>query len=271
MATAVFFHAHPDDEALSTAGTMILAAEAGHRVVLVTATRGELGEAPGLGTAPGEAGLGALREAELRSSAEILGVERVELLGYHDSGMAGEPGNADLDAFWQADVDEATARLAAILTEESADLLTCYDPEGTYGHPDHIQVHRVGVRAADLAGVELVYEATVNRDHILEMSRLAAEMDLGDSFTDQDRVELEEGKLGVAAARITHHIDVSSVIDRKRQAMAAHRSQITDDSFFMTMPDEAFVMAFGTEWYIRHGAESGGPVGTDLFATLEAP
>ena len=97
-----------------------------------------------------------------RSSAS----HRVEFLGYVDSGMMGEPTN-EARVFWQADVDEAAERLAAILDEEQADVLTIYDDHGDYGHPDHIQVHRVGHRAAELAGIAACYEATMNRDHML--------------------------------------------------------------------------------------------------------
>lgn len=91
------------------------------------------------------------RVGELAESARILGVARLELLGYRDSGMAGTPANEDPACFWQAPVEEAAARLARILAEERADVLTVYDEHGTYGHPDHVHVHRVGVRAAELA------------------------------------------------------------------------------------------------------------------------
>ncbi len=266
MATAVFFHAHPDDEAISTAGTMMLAADSGHRVVLVTATRGEVGEAPHLA---GDADLGAIREDELRAAAEVLGVARLELLGYRDSGMDGESTNGHPGSVWQADVEGAAARLAMILREERADLITCYDSDGTYGHPDHIQVHRVGVRAAELAGVDLVYEATVNRDHMMALMEAASELDLGveDPFAEEREAGTEEN-LGVPGALITHEIDVSSVVDRKRRAMAAHPSQITDDSFFMKLPDEAFAMAFGVEWFTQRGVVPTVPPATDIFAPL---
>ncbi len=266
MATAVFFHAHPDDESISTAGTMMLAAAAGHRIVLVTATRGEVGEAPHLAD---DIDLGAVREAELREAAEVLGVDRLELLGYRDSGMVGEATNDDPDCFWQADVDEAATRLATILREERADLLTCYDSDGTYGHPDHIQVHRVGVRAAELAGTGLVYEATVNRDHVMALVEAAADLDLGDDDPFDEENGGRPDNLGVDGARITHQIDVSSVIERKRRAMAVHASQITEDSFFMKLTGDLFTMAFGIEWFIERGATPGSS-GTDLFESLSS-
>src|ERR1700722_16379287 len=121
MATAVFFHAHPDDEAIQTGGTMARMAAEGHRVVLVTATRGELGEVPDGFLAPGET-LEERRGVELAAACKVLGVARHEYPGDKDSGMAGEPTNDDPTCFWQADVDEAGARLAAILDEEHADV-----------------------------------------------------------------------------------------------------------------------------------------------------
>ena len=278
MATAVFFHAHPDDEALSTGGTMLLASQAGHRVVLVCATDGSRGETPGLdgSEAPTGGDLATIREAELQRAAELLGVHRLVMLGYGDSGMRGDPANEDPDSFWQADVEEAAAALAAILAQEHADLITCYDANGVYGHPDHVMVHRVGVRAAELAGVGLVYEATLHRDHfrasMKELMRMAAEAGL-DPSAEQDQsefeAELDEGSIGVDGALITHHVDVRSALDRKRAAMRAHASQIPADSFMVALPDEAFELAFGTEWFIRRGLTAGDAAATDLFAPLE--
>ena len=278
MATAVFFHAHPDDEALSTGGTMLLTSRAGHRVVLVCATDGSRGETPGLdgSEAPTGEELAAIRAVELQTAADLLGVHRLVMLGYGDSGMRDDPANEDPDCLWQADVEEAARRLAAILTEEQADLMTCYDANGTYGHPDHVMVHRVGVRAAEVAGVALVYEATLHRDHfrdsMKELMRLAAEagFDLsGDQDQSEFEAELDEGSIGVDGALVTHYIDVSATLDRKRAAFRAHASQIPSDSFMVSLPDEAFELAFGTEWFIRRGQPAADPPATDLFAALE--
>jgi LmbE family N-acetylglucosaminyl deacetylase len=129
MATAVFFHAHPDDESIATGGTMAKAAAAGHRVVLVVATRGEHGEVDD-GFLPAGEALWQRREQETAASAEVLGVARVEFLGYVDSGMMGTPENDAPESFWQADVDEAAERLARILREEAADVLTVDDEYG---------------------------------------------------------------------------------------------------------------------------------------------
>ena len=279
MATAVFFHAHPDDEALSTGGTMALAARAGHRVVLVCATDGSRGETPGLvddQTPTGEE-LAEIRARELHEAAGLLGVHRVVMLGYGDSGMAGDPGNDDPGCFWQADDSEAAERLAGVLRDEQADLLTCYDDNGTYGHPDHIKVHRVGVKAAELAGVDTVYEASLHRDHfrasMKQLMSMAAEAGL-DELRNQDQAEfeaeLDSGTIGVDGARITHHIDVRSVLEVKRAAMRAHTSQIPSDSFFLALPDAAFELAFATEWFILRGRTPGGPISTDLFTALDS-
>ncbi|HXQ60843.1 MAG TPA: PIG-L family deacetylase [Acidimicrobiales bacterium] len=249
MATAVFFHAHPDDEAIATAGTMAALAAAGHRVVLVTATRGELGEVPDGLLAPGET-LADRRAVELEAACEVLGVARHVYLGYGDSGMEGEDTNNDPGCFWQADLDEAARRMAAILREEEADVLTAYDERGNYGHPDHIQVHRVGLRAGELAGVPRVFMATVNRDHLYEL----LETDGGATLlaTEDERPAIDN--LGVADERITTAVDVGAFLDQKRRAMAAHASQISETSFFLSMPAEAFAAVWGTEWYIRVGA-----------------
>jgi LmbE family N-acetylglucosaminyl deacetylase len=253
MATLVSFHAHPDDEAIPTGGSLAKAAKDGHRVVLVFATRGENGEVDDGFLDPGEE-LWQRREQETLRAAEILGAARVEFLGYVDSGMMGTPENDAPESFWQADVDEAARRLAAILDEEKADVLTIYDENGVYGHPDHIQVYRVGLRAAELAGTSRVYESTANRDDVqrglldAREAGIALPGDLNpDDFDD----------FGVTEDRITTAVDVSDHLETKRAAMAAHASQISETSFFLAMPAEFFAQAFGTEWYIRRDAPPG--------------
>jgi LmbE family N-acetylglucosaminyl deacetylase len=248
--TLVTFHAHPDDESIAAGGTMARYAAEGYRVVLVVATRGELGEVADGVLAPGEE-LWQRRVAETERAAEILGVQRVEFLGYHDSGMMDEPTNGAPGSFWSADLDEAAGRLAAILEEERADVLTVYDDHGGYGHPDHIQVHGVGVRAAELAGTPVVYEATMNRDHIVRLLReRQSEIPDGVERPDPD----EFGEFGTPEALITTTVDVRDFVDKKRAAMAAHQSQIDENHFFLVMPPEAFAEAFGREWFMKRGA-----------------
>jgi LmbE family N-acetylglucosaminyl deacetylase len=260
--TLVTFHAHPDDEAIATGGVMAKAASEGHRVVLVVATRGELGEVVEGVLRPGEE-LWQRRVEETREAARILGVARVEFLGFVDSGMMGEATNDAPESFWRAPVDEAARRLAAILHEEEADVLTIYDEIGGYGHPDHIQVHRVGRRAAEVAGTRVI-ESTINRDHILRMMQAA-----GDEFSDNDRAELEaqieRGTFGMPESVITTFVDVRDFVDLKRKAMAAHASQIPSDSFFLAMPDDAFREGFGVEWFIDPSAPAGAH-GTSIWA-----
>ena len=265
MATLVCFHAHPDDESIATGGTMALAARDGHDVVLVLATRGELGEpVPGV-LSDGEA-LWERRVVETRRAADLLGVGRVDFLGYEDSGMMGEPTNDDPACFWQADVDEAAERLAAILRDVDADVLTIYDDHGGYGHPDHIQVHRVGARAAELAGVGSVFQSTMNRDemrrNMAESPEFQAALEEGeegvaDAAVDdaRERMErVENDEFGSPEALITHAVDVRAVLDQKRDAMRAHASQIAPDSFFLALPTDVFSRTFGTEWFIELGA-----------------
>lgn len=243
----VSFHAHPDDECISCGGVMRAAAEAGHRVVLVVATRGEHGEiVPGV-LDDGET-LAERRVKETHESAEVLGAARVEFLGYVDSGMVDTETNGAPGSFWSADVEEAAERLAAILREEDAEVLTCYDRIGGYGHPDHIQVHRVGRRAGELAGTPRVYEATSNRDEFRRMAEMAREA--GEEMPDLD----PEG-FGSPESELTTRVDVTPWLKAKRAAMRVHRSQIPEDSFFLALPDDRFAMAFGTEWFIRVGGD----------------
>ena len=276
MATLVCFHAHPDDEAIATGGLMTLAKRDGHEVVLVLATRGEQGE-PQPGVLNDGESLWERRVVETHQAAEIMDLDRVEFLGYEDSGMIGEPTNENPLCFWQADVEEASQRLAAILREVDADVLTIYDSHGGYGHPDHIQVHRVGKRAAEIAGIDRVFQSTMNRDRIMkQMAENASifendvEGELEGETVEQMRKRAEAAdrvEFGSPETVITHAVDVADVVDVKKAAMAAHRSQIGPDSFFFKMPEAVFVAAFGTEWFIalESSRAEGEPFGTSLF------
>ena len=241
MATVVFFHAHPDDEAIATGGTMAALADAGHRVVLVTATRGRARRDSRRPPGPGET-LAERREVELdeavpdprRRPADL---PRLPRLGHGRRGHQPPAG-----AFAAADVDEAAAALAAMLDEEGADVLVIYDEHGGYGHPDHVQVHRVGMAAAELA-------ATPVRLHGHHEPRPGPATCRG-RWPSPDW-EPPEGRLdggetmGEPASRITTEVDVTPWIERKRRAMRAHASQISEDSFFLAMPDEVFADGVG--------------------------
>ncbi len=243
MATIAFLHAHPDDEAIFTGGTMARLADDGHRVVLVVATGGELG----LGVA-GPHPLDATRRRETEVAAELLGVASVAFLDHPDSGMEGDPANDAPGSFWSADVETAALRVAELLVAESTDSLVVYDPHGIYGHPDHVQGHRVGVRAAQLAGVGSLYEMTVDREylhfvetHLVEEAALAGDLGLAGSH------------IGYSSVEIDVVVDVRSQLDRKRAAMAAHVSQLPGEAPVFRLDDERFADVYGWEWFVRRG------------------
>ncbi len=265
MATLVSFHAHPDDESIASGGTLAKAAAQGHRTVLVFGTRGEQGEVAEGFLDPGEA-LWERRVAEVHRSAGILGVQRVEFLGYEDSGMMGTPENDRPESFWQADVEEAAGRLAAILRQEDAQVLTIYDSDGGYGHPDHLQVHRVGQRAAELAGTQRVFEGTMNRDHLRRV--IDAAVKAGAIPAESMPDVREDSTFGRPESVITTTVEVTHYLEAKRASMRAHASQIREDSFFLQMSDDAFAAAFGMEWFIRQGVPSDHR-DDDLFAGLD--
>ena len=266
VATAVFFHAHPDDEAIATGGTMAKMADEGHRIVLVFATAGEEGEVAAGLLEDGET-LGVRRRAEALAAAEILGVARTVFLGYRDSGMMGAESNGKRGVFWQADVEEAAGRLAALLQRESADVLTVYDAHGGYGHPDHIQVHRVGHRAAALAGTGRVFESTINRDLVKRFRSRMPEEDAPSAASEAGEGWMD--RIGLPESEITAVLDVGRLLDRKRRAMLAHASQIPPDSWFFSMGEDAFAAMWGREWFRqvtpRPGARPSGHMETSLL------
>jgi LmbE family N-acetylglucosaminyl deacetylase len=264
VGTIVSFHAHPDDESIAAGGTLARASAAGHRVVLVFATRGELGEpVPGV-LEPGES-LATRRSAECYASAAVLGAKRVEFLGFTDSGMTGEPSNDAPYCFWQANVEHAARRLAVILDEEEPDVLTVYDDNGGYGHPDHIQVNRVGRRAAELSAVPVVAQSTINRDWLARGRKGMAE-----SEGLAETVLAELPRVGKPEAEITHRVEVLDFVDQKKASMRAHASQIPPDHFLLTMPAPVFAMGMGVEFYIVDPASAAGGA-PELFEELFAP
>lgn len=256
MATVVAFHAHPDDEVILTGGTLARAAKAGHRVVVVTATDGHMdGEHPA-------------RLDELRASTSILGVHRVECLGYADSGYGPEfyPDPPGRVRFGRADRDEAAHKLAAILRAEDADLLLSYQPNGGYGHRDHVQVHHVGKRAAELAGTPRVLEATMPRELLCRIADLARLLRLPAPYG-HDVVRTAYAP----RATITHRINVFAFARQKRDAFAAHRSQIGDTGLparaykvLQRLPPQVFGLLLPWEWFVDPAAAPG-TVQRDLF------
>ena len=267
--TLVVFHAHPDDEALLTSGTMARASAEGHRVVLVVATAGGVGLVGSDFLGEGES-LAARRLAELRRSATALGCARTEVLGYADSGLEGDEVPREGVAFAAADVNEAARRLADLLVAERADVLTTYEPAGGYGHPDHVQVHRVGALAAELAGTPVVLEATVDRDLITRALRLVRRVYRFPPEFDPTVFD----RAYTPRSQLTHRVDVRRYAIRKRTSMAAHASQATADgadrtlAAFLRLPTPLFRRVFGQEWYVERGRTPGGPLLDDIFATL---
>ncbi|MFV0309684.1 MAG: PIG-L deacetylase family protein [Desertimonas sp.] len=254
MATIVFVHAHPDDEASSTGGTAMRAVDEGHRVVIVTCTNGEYGSTPD-DLADGET-LVDRRRAETARSIELIGAQRHVWLGYADSGMTGWVQNEADGAFAAASVDEAGERLATVLREEAADVVVVYDWHGGYGHPDHVQVHRVGHRAAELAGVARVLESTFNRDawaRQLDEARAAGSAPDGAEEFDPNQPGDDGNPMGSSESEISLAVDVRPWAARKQAALAAHASQVDDAVAMASMPAEVFAQAFGSEWYIEPG------------------
>jgi len=273
--TLLTFHAHPDDEALLTAGTMAKAAANGHRVVLVFATSGDVGAVGSAFLGKGE-DLADRRRAEALASAAALGVARTVFLDYGDSGDKGQrldhpTGAGEPPPFAGASVEEAAETLATILQEEAVDVLTIYDPNGGYGHPDHVQVRAVGVAAAAKAGTAVVLEATINRE-VMKMG-----VELAGSLGYEIPPELSPDTFDswfTAADALTHAIDVQAFLPAKRASMEAHASQTTGDgdtprslAVLLAMPPEYYAMAFGTEWFVELGRPAGTMV-DDVFAAL---
>ncbi|HKN90591.1 MAG TPA: PIG-L family deacetylase [Acidimicrobiia bacterium] len=264
--SVVFFHAHPDDEAIFTGGTMALLAAAGWRVVLVFATAGEQGETSA--SVGPDVPLAVRRMGETARAAECLGAQRVEFLGYHDSGLDNAAarttgaGGRPPGAFADASVEEASTRLAGILAEEQARALVSYDARGIYGHVDHVQVHRVGLAAAAKAAVPTVYESTVDREylHFVETHLVVEATVVAQPERAVTGLGLAAAPLGLSTVEVDCTVDVRPVLPVKRRAMAAHASQIPETSSAMRLPDADFAAVYGYEWYARRGPL--GPIDT---------
>ena len=265
--TLVSFHAHPDDEALLTGGTLARAAAEGHRVVLVTATAGEAGLSDEDGH---RGGLGRRRLAELEAAARALGCARWELLGYADSGWDPSGTTTPEDGcFSRLAPSVPAARLAEILREEQADVLTVYDAGGGYGHPDHVQVHRVGVLAAELAGTPVVLEASVDRDLLVRVagalkrvpgvSRLVPPSGFRTAF--------------LPRSELTHRVDVRAHLAAKTAALAAHASQtggggsVRTVALLLRTPRPLLGLVLGAEWFRERGRTVGGGLVDDVFSS----
>jgi N-acetyl-1-D-myo-inositol-2-amino-2-deoxy-alpha-D-glucopyranoside deacetylase len=282
----LFVHAHPDDESIETGATMARYAAQGAEVTLVTCTVGELGEVipPELAhlAFDREGGLGEYRIGELAAACQALGVADHRFLGgpgrWRDSGMMGTPTNELPGCFWLADVDEAARLLLGVITEVRPQVLVSYDARGFYGHPDHIQAHRVSRRAFELADglVSKLYATAVPKSVLAEAMALLAEDSRGGQLggVDFSRVESVDGlPFGTDDENVTTQIDATDYLDAKLAAMRAHATQIAVDSPFFALSDMVGRKALGIEYYTLLAGPRGtgdGPGGreTDLFAGL---
>jgi LmbE family N-acetylglucosaminyl deacetylase len=273
------FHAHPDDESLSMGGTLHRYVEGGEQVVVVIATGGEVGEVHNYDDPePVKGRLKEVRAEELAAAMSVLGVETTETLGYRDSGMMDTEDNLHPDSFWAADFDEAVGRLVALIRRHRPEVVTAYDPFGGYGHPDHIQVHRVGTAAffgaADTGRFPVtedgawmpqkLYWATWPRTRILTVRRLLAEA----GEIPKEELE-EEPRSGALEHDVTTWIDIGPWVDLKWKAVLAHTSQIPQDWWLRRVPQEHHLDVFGKEAFIRAYSRVPTPAQEeDLFSGL---
>jgi N-acetyl-1-D-myo-inositol-2-amino-2-deoxy-alpha-D-glucopyranoside deacetylase len=306
--TLMTVHAHPDDETIGTGGVMARTVADGHRVVLVTCTRGEMGEivVSDMDTPENHRRLGELRAAELERAMAALGVTEWENLGYHDSDMMGRPGNHDPRSFWQADLDEAIGRLTWLVRRHRPDVVTTYNDFGGYGHPDHIRTHQVAVGAFARAGdpawypeqlapenggtgpagdggglapwtPSKLYEQAMSASFRTRMNE-ALEAIGKRSFwmPPEDATPEQVAEFEAFAARmlvpdetITTRVDVGPYVEAKWRAIHEHVTQISDESPFMLFGLEGWQRYWSVETFILR--ESRVPTDlpeTDLFAGL---
>jgi N-acetyl-1-D-myo-inositol-2-amino-2-deoxy-alpha-D-glucopyranoside deacetylase len=266
MGTLLLVHAHPDDEAISTGGVMMKAKAHGHRVVLVTATRGEAGEIHNMDPEASRARLGEIRTEELKAAAEILGVDRIEFLGYRDSGMVDTVDNKDPRSFHQAPLEEAAAKLAVLIREERPDVVVTYAEDGVYGHPDHIKAHHVTNAALDLleregwAPTKLYYTA---------IPRSMMEAFMQQMPEEAQRQNTNMRIAGTPDELVTTRVDVHDYVDQKRKSFGAHVSQNDPNSWFATMASQIYELAFGTEYYqLARGKPGSDLPEADLFVGI---
>lgn len=259
-------------------GTMAKYAAVGIPVVVVTATDGALGEVHNYDDPePIKARLAEVRAEEIRAALDILGVKDQEFLGYRDSGMMGWETNHHPNCFWQADPQEAARRLVALIRQYRPDVMTIYDPHGGYGHPDHVNVHRIGMDAFyasddvmrfPLAGGEEPWRAAKLYMNAWPRRRMVAwaEMRLAEGSIDEETAARMR-QSGVPDHLVTCWIDIREHIDTKLEALRAHRTQIPPDWSMLTVPDDKKEEVLGNEAFVRVFGPA--PVAeTDLFEGL---
>jgi LmbE family N-acetylglucosaminyl deacetylase len=308
--TLMTTHAHPDDETIGTGGVMTKAVRAGHRVVLVTGTRGELGEivVPEMDTPQNHRRLGEIRAAELEAAMGDLGVTEWENLGYRDSDMMGRVGNLDARSFWQANLDDAARRLVWLIRKHRPHVITTYNDFGGYGHPDHIRTHEVAVLAWNRSWDPTRYPEQLAPEHggtgpsvadgglepwtplkLYEQAlpasvrqvmadRMAASGEPNpwappDDATPEQLAEMQErmARMLTPDDKITTWVDVGDEIGAKWSAINRHVTQMSKDSFFLLGGVETWREFWGKEAFILREARVAADLPeTDLFASLPA-
>ena len=306
--TLMTVHAHPDDETIGTGGLMAKSVADGHRVILVTCTRGEMGDivVKEMDTPYNHRRLAELRAVELENAMGELGVTEWENLGYRDSDMMGRVGNLDPRNFWNADIDEAAGRLTWLVRRYRPDVMTTYNDFGGYGHPDHIRSHDVAVRAFARAGDVAWYPHQIAVEHggtgpatadgglapwapskpyeqaipasvrnaMRDRMEAAGETSIWSEPADASPEELAEwrarmSKMLVPDESITTWVDVSDVLDRKWAAIWKHVTQMSPESTFLRFGQDAWREFWGREAYILRESRVPAPTPeTDVFAGL---
>ena len=306
--TLMTVHAHPDDETIGTGGVMAKAVADGHRVVLVTCTRGEMGEivVPDLDTPDNHRRLGEIRAAELEAAMGELGITEWENLGYRDSDMMGRPANNDPRSFWRADLDEAAGRLTWFIRRDRPDVVTTYNSFGGYGHPDHIRTHDVAVRAFSRSADPAWYPEQLSPEHggtgpsesegglapwapakLYEQAfprsareamneAMAARGERSPWLPPEDATpeQLAEHeawmeKMLVPDESITTRIDIGPYVEAKWNAIRKHVTQMSLDSGFLLLGLDGWRRYWSTETFIlREGRAPTSLPETDLFSDI---
>jgi N-acetyl-1-D-myo-inositol-2-amino-2-deoxy-alpha-D-glucopyranoside deacetylase len=280
--TLMAVHAHPDDEIFGTGGVFARAADEGMRTVLVVSTGGEEGEirVPGRDTPEEHARLAQIRAEELRRSADVLGIEQVQFLGYRDSGMLGTPANENPENFLNSDRDEAVGRVVRLIREVRPDVLVTYDERGGYGHPDHVTAHEVttaGVEAAadpdrypelglPVWSVPKFYNSVNPRSVWTWIGQQMVERGIAPEPEESD---YDYESYMAPDEVITTRVDVSPYVARKKAALMQHETQISSDDWLNRMPEDLMDTLLSTESFIRvRSVVPVPPEEDDLFAGL---
>ena len=273
-------HAHPDDETINNGATMAMYAALGAQVTLVTCTRGEEGEVlveeHSHKAATHDDLLGEHRVLELAEAMKALGVTDHRFLGaphtqYRDSGMMGTEPNERPDNFWKADFDVATEHLVSVIEEVKPHILITYDEFGGYGHPDHIQAHRVAMAASDKSSwnIEKIYWNVMPRSVIQQ--GIDSMKELGSDFFGAEKAE--DLPFAKDDSFVTAHIDGNGYVEEKMAAMRAHATQISLDGPFFALSNNLGLQVWGNEYYTLVKGEKSEPFDsqgreTDLFSGI---